>query len=428
MKREAINILTQDRELATIPLKILLEGGDPMKGEIRCKGKCPKCGKNFNHILKLGYVCPSCKITPQRFYIDLWWQGERIRIYSDKLGHPLDTYQRAFSLMSHIQYEIKHHTFNPTKYKASDVRKFLFEKQISQFLKEKKIEEEKGNISPSYINSLKNYVNNYFLPFFKGMDIRDISSDDIKNFYHNLPKLKEKTIKNVLDVLKHFLKSLYRYEVIDKIPIFPIIRVPESIPMWTSIENQLKLLNAIPDIHQPIFTFILFQGVRPSEARALKWKDLDLHNRIVIIRRTFSSSKLVERTKGRNVKPRLIHPFVYDKLKELQRGLPEAFVFVNPKTQKHYSKTRLENIFREARNATGIDINLYAAGRHSVATNAALAGVDMRAIRDYLGHADSKTTEIYTHLDVLIQKQIFEKCKVINASKDRLQTVSEGKS
>jgi integrase/recombinase XerD len=136
----------------------------------------------------------------------------------------------------------------------------------------------------------------------------------------------------------------------------------------------------------------------------------------------------VERTKGRNIKPRLIHPFVYEKLKELQRGLPEAFVFINPKTQKHYSKTRLEDIFRKARNITGIDINLYAAGRHSVATNAALAGADMRAIRDYLGHADSRTTEIYTHLDVLIQKQIFEKCKVINPSMDRLQTVSGGKS
>jgi len=428
MNKEVFNTLTQDREFDIIPLKILMEGGEPMRGEIRCRGKCPNCGKNFKHIHKLGYVCPNCKITPQRFYIDLWWQGERTRIYSDKLGQPLDTYQRAFYFLSHIQYEIKHHAFDPTKYKSSDIRKFLFENRITQFLQEKKIEEEKGNISPSYINSLKNYIKNYFLPFFKGMDIRDISSDDIKNFYHNLPNLKEKTIKNILDALKHFFRSLYRYEIIDKIPIFPIIRVPESIPMWTSIKNQLKLLNAIPDIHKPIFTFILFQGVRPSEARALKWKDLDLPNRIVIIRRTFSSSKLVERTKGRNIKPRLIHPFVYEKLKELQRGLPEAFVFINPKTQKHYSKTRLEDIFRKARNTTGIDINLYAAGRHSVATNAAIAGADIRAIRDYLGHADSRTTEIYTHLDVLSQKQIFEKCKVINPSKDRLWTVSGGKS
>jgi len=428
MSKEIFNTLTPEKKPDIIPLEILMEGEEPMKGEVRCKGKCPSCGNNFKHIHKLGYICPNCKTTPKRFYIDLWWQGERIRIYSDKLGEPLDTYQRTFNLLSHIQYEIKHHIFDPTKYKASEIRKFLFENRITQFLSEKKIEEEKRNISPSYINSLKNYINNYFLPFFKGMDVRDISSDDIKNFYYNLPERKEKTIKNILDALKHFFRNLYQYEIIDKIPIFPKIRVPESIPRWTSIENQLKLLNAIAECHKPIFTFILFQGVRPSEARALKWKDLDLPNRIVIIRRTFSSSKIVERTKGRNIKPRLIHPFVYEKLKELQRGLPEAFVFINPKTQKHYSKTRLEDIFRKARNITGIDINLYAAGRHSVATNAALAGADMRAIRDYLGHADSRTTEIYTHLDVLIQKQIFEKCKVINPSMDRLQTVSGGKS
>lgn len=144
----------------------------------------------------------------------------------------------------------------------------------------------------------------------------------------------------------------------------------------------------------------------------LKWKDIDLKNRIVIIRRTFSKNKIVERTKGRNIKPRMIHPYVNEMLKSIPRGLPEAFVVPHPKTNRPYSKTRLEDIFRIARKETGIDINIYAAGRHSVATNAAMAGVDARVIRDYLGHADIKTTEIYTHLDVIAQKQIFEKTTI----------------
>lgn len=397
-------------------LQILLKEGGDMLGVIRCKGTCPKCGKKFKNIPRLGFICPDCKTIPKRFFIDLWYDKRRIRLFSDKTGQVLDSYQRAQTLLSHINYEIKNHIFDPSKYISSDIKNFLFEKQIEDFIKEKITEETKGNISPSYISSLINYKNNYYLPFFKGKDVRDITSKDIRDFYHQLPYRKEKTIKNILDTLKHFFKNLYKYEIIEKIPLFPIIRVPQYIPSWTSTDNQLKLLEAIPDLHKPIFTFILFQGVRPSEARALKWKDVDIANKIVIIRRTFSGSKIVERTKGRNVKPRLIHPLVFDELKKLKRGLPEAFVFVNPKTQRPYSKTRLEDIFRIARKKTGIDINLYAAGRHSVATNAAMAGVDARIIRDYLGHADIRTTEIYTHLDVISQRQIFEKCTVTGLS------------
>jgi integrase len=379
----------------------------------------------FQHIKKVGYICPACRTVPNRFYIDLWHDGKRVRLFSDKTGQVLDTYQRAQTLLSHIRYEIQHHTFDSSKYISSDVKRFLFEEQIEDFLKEKKIEETKANISPSYIGSLTNFKNNYYLPFFRGKDVRDITSKEIRDFYHQLPQRKEKTIKNVLDALRHFFRNLYKYEIIERIPVFPVIRVPESIPSWTSTENQLKLLDAIPTIHKPIFTFILFQGVRPSEGRALKWRDVNLSNKIIIIRRTFSTSKIVERTKGRNIKPRLIHPLVFDVLTELQKGLPEGFVFTNPTTHKPYSKTRLENIFLIARKATGINIHLYAAGRHSVATNAAMAGVDARIIRDYLGHADTRTTDVYTHLDVVAQKQIFEKCKIHNLDVDRHQTVTD---
>ena len=62
-------------------------------------------------------------------------------------------------------------------------------------------------------------------------------------------------------------------------------------------------------------------------------------------------------------------------LLNLPRGLPEAFVFPNPNTGVPYSKTRLEVIFMEARKATGINLWMYAAGRHSVLSQAGMAGV-----------------------------------------------------
>jgi len=390
-------------------LELFQKDDEERMGTIRCRSKCPSCKKPFKYFRKLGYACPECKTMPSRFYIDLWHQKERFRLFSDKSGQVLDSYQRATTLLSHINYEIQHHTFDPSKYVSSEIRKFLFEEQIATFLKEKEIEETKGNISPSYISSLKNYIKNYYLPFFQGKDVRDVGAIDIKDFYLQLPQRKEKTIKNILDALNHFFKTLHKFGIIEKVPIFPVIRVPESVPYWTSIENQLKLLDAISDINKPIFTFILFQAVRPSEARALKWKDIDLENQIVIIRRTFSNTKLCERTKGRNVKKREIHPFVLEVLQNLPRGLPEAFVFPNPNTGKPYSKTRLEVLFMKARKTTGINLCMYAAGRHSVLSQAGTAGVSPFIIKSYAGHSSIKSSEKYVHIDVLAQRQIFER-------------------
>jgi hypothetical protein len=39
----------------------------------------------------------------------------------------------------------------------------------------------------------------------------------------------------------------------------------------------------------------------------------------------------------------------------MQKGFPESFVFPNPKTNRHYSKTRLGVIFKAARMKTGMD-------------------------------------------------------------------------
>ena len=106
------------------------ERNQKMQGVIRPisrQRKCPKCKKRFKHYLKVGYICPECKTTPDRFFIDLHWNGQRPGIYSDKLGQPLDSYQRALNLFAKIQGEVDTHTFDPTRYVKKDLHAFLFE-------------------------------------------------------------------------------------------------------------------------------------------------------------------------------------------------------------------------------------------------------------------------------------------------------------
>ena len=378
-----------------------------MAGSLHTKQFCPKCGGNFQDT---GYdmICQKCHTRPTRLFVSFYWKdpkfkrSKRLRIYSDKQGAPLDSYARAHRVLEVIRSEVDEHRFDPNNYQRKKYEAMGFENIAIGWLQNQIKLMGKGDLAPSYIKELKRFVDKRFIPYFKKHDIRDLKSGHIKSFYLDLPeKLSAKTRRNVMSALHKMFNDFLDDEFIETMPKFPKFKVPEPSWNWADKETQDLIIQKIPKrfTDVPFINFMARHGVRPGEARALQWRDVNLKEGLVVIRRTFSLNLLREFTKTKKVRVIPLHPETIKELKKLPQPInKEQFVFT--KKGEPYSESWARNIWNKAKSELEIDdLKLYEGTRHSVASQAYNRGVPLELIGEMLGHTNPKTTKRYSHID-----------------------------
>lgn len=394
-----------------------------MVGTIRTKEKCPECQGNFEgEPLR----CPICKIPPTRYFIDFWWK-KRHKLYSDEDGYPLTSWEQASRLLAHIRHKIDREQkskgkvrFDPRDYVRRDLIALKFENYARSWLswRAEEINLPDG-ISRGYLKSIESYVRNYLVPFFEGMNIREIEEGNIDDFRRQLPRhLRSKTVKNILGILSKILQDAFGRRDIERVPIIPRIKFEIPPIRWIEEEDQDRILAEVNDpVYQAFFLFLMKQGCRPNEARALKWDRIDFRRNQVIINAAIDEGVFRERTKVRDTRRLPIHPKVREALESLPTRALSGFVFTC--RGEPLKENTVNNVWRRVTRKVGIDISLYQGTKHSGGSQAINAGVDMKVIQEMMGHKDPRTTARYLEVRSERLKAFWDRPQTVPGHKNK---------
>jgi len=150
--------------------------------------------------------------------------------------------------------------------------------------------------------------------------------------------------------------------------------------------------------HRAMLSLTYGCGLRRGELLNLKPIDLDSKRGLVIIR------------KGKGKKDRIV-PFPKSLIEQLRvyykEERPAVWLFEGNVRGRQYSERSIENVIKKAIYLAGIKkpVTLHWL-RHSYATHLHERGVDIHLIQLLLGHKNTKTTEIYTHVSTKSIQQI----------------------
>jgi len=157
-----------------------------------------------------------------------------------------------------------------------------------------------------------------------------------------------------------------------------------------------KLLNALKQNRHGhrdwlIGLMIYRHGLRVSEACDLRWDDIDLTKRTVIVRRlkgSTDSSHYLERDELRGLK-------IWKREQEA-KGAATTYVFVNERGQP-FARMGIARMIERAGEAAGLPFQLHVHMlRHSTGYALANRGMDTRRLQHFLGHDSITNTVRYT--------------------------------
>jgi integrase/recombinase XerD len=266
----------------------------------------------------------------------------------------------------------------------------LNEKQIKatailvSYMKSKRYSE---NTIKTYIDALKT-----FLRFFENKDFTEIENEDLV-YFNNEYILKKNYSESFQNQVVNAVKLFYR--IVEHKKLNPeIIHRPKrakTLPNVLSKEEVKGILNSLTNKkHIAMLSLIYSCGLRSGELLNLKPEHVDSKRNILILKNS----------KGKKDRIAPLSNKTIDMLREyFKEYRPKTYLFEGQIENTMYDVRSLQLVMKKAIKQAKINkpATLHWL-RHSYATQLLESGINLRYIQEILGHKNSKTTEIYTHV------------------------------
>lgn len=271
------------------------------------------------------------------------------------------------------------------------------------------------NLSESSLNRYR-AVCTKWSAFLRKREVPHISSSSAHDLQAYIEKrqvedrVTASTIKHDLSIIKTLEEYMVRFCGGATCPtkhIPPFLSAPAKEKICLSINDVFAMLNScavsVPLDHRNyiIIALLWSTGLRSSELIALDWKDIDLENAILLVRKG----------KGRKQRQLFLCDRLLDDLKRYRQSLVTSskmplFCHYTNSKRKDINPLRISNntlctIVRDAARAAGIKEHVTPLTlRHTFATHMFDAGVDINDIKEMMGHSDRCETTVYIHVSL----------------------------
>ena len=226
----------------------------------------------------------------------------------------------------------------------------------------------------------------------------DITADDIKKYMAYLmaeKKQKPASVNLALSALR------FLYDEIMKKGLFVDIKAPKNEKKLPTVISKNEIISMIDSLknkkHKLLIEFLYSSGLRVSECVSLKIDDLNLEERMGIVR----SGK---GKKDRNI---ILSKNLVNDLEKYLKKRKDTNPYVFDVKDTHMSIRQAQKIVHEAAKKAGIKKRVFChALRSSFATHLLENGTDIRIIQELLGHSNIQTTERYTKVSTAQLKKV----------------------
>ena len=288
------------------------------------------------------------------------------------------------------------------------MKNFLFD-----YLKILKIERNfSQNTIKAYQSDLEKYL--IYLNKKKIKSFNDISQNIVSEYLRFLSSegFSSATISRYFSAIKTFHRFLSSEKIANNNPTLALStpKIAKKLPNILNVQEIDKIINCIDENtffgsrNKAIIEILYSCGLRVSELCSIKIADLFLKDDLIRVMGKGSKERLVPIV--RHAKNYLkIYLNTYRHKFVVKSNNNEVFLSRNG---KKLTRARINQILKDCCNLANINkiISPHTL-RHSFATHMLEGGADLRFVQLLLGHSDISTTEIYTHLDKVTIREIY---------------------